>query len=179
MPKYVALLRAINVGGHNVKMDYLRQLFESLGFNSVTTFIASGNVIFESTSTDTKLLEKKIENHLQEKLGYQVATFIRSIPELVQIIEYKPFPEEELKAENNTLYIGFLKEQPNNEAKQKILSLATAVDDFHIFGQELYWLCRTKISDSKISGTALEKILSGQMTMRNSTTVNKIASKYL
>ncbi|MBA3354552.1 MAG: DUF1697 domain-containing protein [Pyrinomonadaceae bacterium] len=50
MPKYVAFLRAINVGGHIVKMDHLRQLFEALGFSNVDTFITSGNVIFDSMS---------------------------------------------------------------------------------------------------------------------------------
>ena len=51
MPRYIAFLRAINVGGHNtVKMDFLRQLFESLGFSNVETFIASGNIVFETTS---------------------------------------------------------------------------------------------------------------------------------
>ncbi len=48
MTKYIAFLRAINIGGHNVKMDVLRQLFESLEFSNVKTFIASGNIIFES-----------------------------------------------------------------------------------------------------------------------------------
>jgi uncharacterized protein (DUF1697 family) len=47
MNKHIAFLRAINVGGHTVKMDTLRQLFESLGFTNVETFLASGNVIFE------------------------------------------------------------------------------------------------------------------------------------
>lgn len=50
MTRYFAFLRAINVGGHVVKMDRLRQVFESLAFSNVETFIASGNVIFESTS---------------------------------------------------------------------------------------------------------------------------------
>ena len=66
MSKYIAFLRAINVGGHTVKMDVLRQLFESLGFANVETFIASGNVIFESKAGNVKALEKKIETCLQE-----------------------------------------------------------------------------------------------------------------
>ena len=69
MPKYVAFLRAINVGGHTVKMDQLRRLFEALGFSDVQTFIASGNVIFDSKSKSTKALEKKIEKYLQDCTG--------------------------------------------------------------------------------------------------------------
>ena len=63
MPRYVAFLRAINVGGHTVKMDQLRRLFERLGFSKVETFIASGNVIFESASRSAKALEKNTEAH--------------------------------------------------------------------------------------------------------------------
>src|SRR6185369_8391120 len=63
MPKYVAFLRAINVGGHVVKMDQLRALFEALGFANVETFIASGNVIFDSKSKNVAALERKIDRH--------------------------------------------------------------------------------------------------------------------
>ena len=69
MPKYVAFLRAINVGGHTVKMEHLRILFEELGFENVETFIASGNVIFDSKTKSTKTLETKIEKHLRQALG--------------------------------------------------------------------------------------------------------------
>ena len=62
--RLVAFLRAINVGGHNVKMDRLRELFEALGLTNVETFIASGNVIFDSPATNTQVLEKEIEDHL-------------------------------------------------------------------------------------------------------------------
>jgi uncharacterized protein (DUF1697 family) len=79
MPKFVAFLRAINVGGHLVKMDELRGLFEALGFTNVETFIASGNVIFDSKATNVKSLERKIEKHLEASLGYAVTTFIRSV----------------------------------------------------------------------------------------------------
>jgi uncharacterized protein (DUF1697 family) len=178
MPKYVAFLRAINVGGHTVKMDYLRSLFETLGFSNVETFIASGNVIFDSTSRNTKALEKRIERYLQEMLGYEVATFIRSTAELAAIAHYKPFIAAELEAEGNVLYIAFLSEGPSGEAKRKLQSLTTEVDDFHLSGRELYWLCRKKISESEVSGAVLTKALGMQATIRNSTTVKKIAAKY-
>lgn len=178
MPKYIAFLRAINVGGHTVKMDYLRTLFEALGFSNVETFIASGNVIFDSPSKNRKALEHKIERHLQETLGYEVTTFIRSAAELKKIASYEPFGEAELKGEVHALYIAFLAESPGEEAKQRLRSLVTEVDDFHLAGRELYWLCRKKISDSEISGPLLAKTVGAQMTLRNSSTVKKLAAKY-
>lgn len=178
MPKWVAFLRAINVGGHTIKMDYLRRLFEALGFSNVKTFISSGNVIFDSTSKSTKALERKIEYHLQETLGYEVSTFIRSTYELANIANYKPFAASELNAEGNALYIAFVADVPSDESKQKLLSFTTEDDDFHVKGREVYWLCRKKMSESEFSGALLEKVLGMQATLRNSTTVKRIASKY-
>ena len=92
MPRYVAFLRAINVGGRVVKMERLRQLFEELGFAKVETFIASGNVIFESRSQSAPALQKKIESYLHKFLGYEVATFLRTDAELAKIAVYRAFP---------------------------------------------------------------------------------------
>jgi uncharacterized protein (DUF1697 family) len=178
MPKYVAFLRAINVGGHTVKMEYLRALFETLGFTGVETFIASGNVIFDSTSRSTRALEKKIESCLLEALGYEVATFVRSTTELANIAQHKPFPDSELSAAFHALYIGFMASEPSATAKKKLLSLATKMDAFHVKGREVYWLCRVKASDSEISGALLAKTLGMPATLRNSTTVKKMAARY-
>jgi uncharacterized protein (DUF1697 family) len=178
MPQYIAFLRAINVGGHTVKMPYLRTLFEELGFTQVETFIASGNVIFDSPTKSAKTLEKKIESHLQKALGYAVETFLRSTAELLAVADYQPFPASELQAAGNVLYIGFLADEPSDAAKQKVLSLRTEGDEFHVHGRELYWLCRKNLSDSKISGAMLTKALGMQTTLRNSTTVRKLAAKY-
>jgi len=178
MPKYIAFLRAINVGGHTVKMDHLRRLFEEMEFSNVETFIASGNVIFEAASKNIKALERKIEDSLQKALGYSVATFIRTPKELAAIADYKPFSASDAEADGNALYIAFLTDAPDDDARQKLLSSTTETDEFHVNGREVYWLCRTKISDSKFSGASLEKTLKRQATMRNSTTVRKLASKY-
>ncbi len=125
MPRYVAFLRAINVGGRNVKMDRLREVFESLGFTNVETFIASGNVIFEWQDQDTRALERQIEARLLESLGYHVDTFIRSSQELADVIAYQPFPHAELESDETTLYISFLPETPGGDVQQRILDLQT------------------------------------------------------
>jgi uncharacterized protein (DUF1697 family) len=178
MPKYIAFLRAINVGGHIVKMDYLRTLFDGLGFSKVETFIASGNVIFDSNSKSTPALEKKIESCLLKALGYEVATFVRSSAELAAIAQHKPFPDSELSAAGHSLHIGFMAGEPSAAAKEKLPSLATEVDDFHVNGRELYWLLRGKFSDSRVSGAQLAKTLGMPATIRNSTTVKKLSAKY-
>jgi uncharacterized protein (DUF1697 family) len=178
MPKYVAFLRAINVGGHTVKMEHLRRLFEAMEFANVETFIASGNVIFETTSTSTTALERQIEDALQEALGYKVETFIRTPAELAAIVQYQPFPAQELAAPGHSLYIAFVADTPSDEAQQKLQSFTTDIDAFQVHGREVYWLCRKKSSESQFSGALLEKTLGRQGTMRNVTTVKKLAAKY-
>jgi uncharacterized protein (DUF1697 family) len=178
MSKYITFLRAINVGGHNVKMDHLRQLFESLGFANVETFIASGNVIFEAKAGNTKALEKKIETCLREALGYEVATFIRTDAEVAEIAKYKSFPQSQLDAAT-ALNVGFLTDALDDSAKQKkLMSMQTEIDDFHVHGREIYWLCKKKQSDSKISNVAIEKALGVKSTLRGVNTVKKLSEKY-
>lgn len=178
MEKYIAFLRAINVGGHTVKMDYLKSLFHAMDFNNVETFIASGNVIFDTDAEDKKKIEKKIEEHLKSELGYEVKTFIRTPNELKDIINFRPFKTIDHTLKVNTLMIAFLPETPLPGAQKNLQVFKTETDDFLINGTEVYWLTGKKISDSKFSGALLEKTLGMPSTMRNSTTVRKIAEKY-
>ncbi len=177
MTKYIAFLRAINVGGHTVKMDALRGFFESLGFLNVETFIASGNVLFETGSKDSGVLEKKIESKLREALGYHVATFVRTDAELKAIAEYKPFPQSQLDAAT-AFNVAFLKESLDDQRTKKVMSLRTGIDDFHVHGRELYWLCKKKQSNSTFSNAVLEKTLGRPSTIRGVNTIQKIAVKY-
>lgn len=177
MPKYIAFLRAINVGGHTVKMEKLKQLFEALDISNVETFIASGNVIFDSSSKNIGALEKKIEAHLKKSLGYDVSTFIRSSSELAEIVQHKPFPESEI-VKSHALYVGFLQAPVSAEAKKKLLAAESKMDRFRFHGRELYWLLSApSIKETKFSGPLLEKTLGQPTTLRNVTTVKKLAEK--
>src|SRR5918995_4122144 len=176
--RLIAFLRAINVGGHNVRMDCLRELFAALGLSNVETFIASGNVIFDSPAKDTRALEEEIEGHLREALGYEVATFIRSASELADIASYQPFSTSELEKEGNSLYVALLPAPPDGEAQRRLLAFRSEVDDFHVRGREVYWLCRTKMSESAFSGALLEKTVGMPASMRNATTIKRLAAKY-
>ncbi len=137
MPRYVAFLRAINVGGHTVTMDDLRGLFESLGFSGVEAFIASGNVIFETSSRATTSLQGKIESCLRKALGYEVATFLRTDSEVAAIAQYKPFRDSDLKSAG-AFNVGFMAEPLGRESERILMGFKTAIDDFHIHGREVY-----------------------------------------
>lgn len=165
--KHIAFLRAINVGGHIVKMDVLRQLFETMGFKNVETFIASGNVIFDAP----KASEAKIEEALKKALGYEVRTFLRTPAQLQRIAKTSD--------DGGTLYVGFMAASASEEAKTKVKALSTDMDELRAEGTEVYWLCRgQKFSDSTITGARVEKALGQAATLRNITTVRKLAGKY-
>lgn len=178
MPRYIAFLRAINVGGRGVvKMDFLRVLFESMGFSNVETFIASGNVVFESKRKNAQALEREIEKSLREALGYEVATFLRTCAELAAVADYEPFSREKIE-EAAALNVGFLADAVDEESGRRLLALRTEIDDFHIHEREIYWLCRRSQSRSRISNAAIEKALGRKSTLRGAGTIKKMAAKF-
>jgi uncharacterized protein (DUF1697 family) len=176
MPRYIAFLRAVNVGGRTVKMDRLREIFESLGLTEVETFIASGNVIFRSRSAKPAALEKKIEAQLRKSLGFDVSTLIRSTSELSGIVGLDAFPGA--VKPTSSLYVGILKSAPDEGVRQRVLAFRTPTDEFRVEGREIYWLCHTQSMDSIVSGGRLEKSVGMAATFRNVTTLRKLAEKY-
>ncbi len=177
MPRHAAFLRAINVGGHTVRMDELRRQFEALGFGRVATLIASGNVIFESDLTDRFALEERIEEALERWLGYEVATFVRSSDEVAAIAAFDPFPDV-APQEGDTLHILFLREGASPEAHARVAAIARPGDLLRLHETELFWLRRGKMMDSAIAPRDWIAALGrGPNTARTATTVRKIAAR--
>jgi uncharacterized protein (DUF1697 family) len=177
MPRYVAFLRAINVGGRTVRMDALRKLFEAWGGTKVETFIASGNVVLDSSQRNAEVAERAIEDHLRHALGYPVVTFLRTVPELAAIAAHAPFPQEEFDC-GGRLYVAFMKTAPGPSVRRAVVALRNDLDDFTIEGRELYWLRRTALMQSIAAGPSIEKVVGSPMTVRNVNTVRRLAKKY-
>jgi len=174
MSKYVTFLRAINVGGHTVRMDHLRTLFEELEFSKVETFIASGNVIFETAAKNSAALEKKISEHLKKSLGYEVDTFLRTVQEVAELEKRSPFTADKKEKD---VYVAFLHETPHATATSALMALKNKLNDFAILDREVYWL-RLNKDDTIFLKNSLEKILKMSATSRNITTIHKLAEKY-
>jgi uncharacterized protein (DUF1697 family) len=173
MFRYFAFLRAINVGGHIVKMDQLKQIFESLEFKNVRTTVASGNVTFDDNSSDARVLENKIEDALKSALGYEVVTFIRNENEMVSIVKFQPFPQSKV-GKAVSFNVGFLKDRLTPASEKELMSLSTPTDDFAVHGREMYWLCGTKQMESGFSNAVFEKQLAVRSTFRGIPTVQKM-----
>jgi uncharacterized protein (DUF1697 family) len=176
MPRYFAFLRAINVGGHTVRMETLRKLFGSFGFLDVETFIASGNVIFQASDKDAAALESRIASGLKTALGYDIAAFIRTPAELREIAANQAFPQSEVDAAA-AFNIAFLSQPLNDQTKQKLMALTTDIDRFATHARELYWLCSRRQSQSTFSNARLEKTLGIKSTLRGVNTVKKLATR--
>jgi uncharacterized protein (DUF1697 family) len=171
MPRYVAFLRAINVGGHMVKMDRLREIFAELGLSGVETFIASGNVLFESRAKPAAL-EARIERALHDALGYEVATFLRTFPELQAVVEALPRYDEIDLAQ-----VCFLKEAPSAAARKALVALETPDFTFHFGAREFYWMLRVRQSVLRVNPKHLERAVGGPYTARSINTVQRLLLK--
>lgn len=104
---YVALLRGINVGGHNVKMEQLRGLFAEMGFGNVRSYIQSGNIFFESADDNRGALRTTIQQRLRAVLGYDVPTCLRTVDEIEAVLALDPFRDVTV-ADDLRLSVTFL-----------------------------------------------------------------------
>lgn len=158
-------------------MAELRRVFQGLGLQEVETFIASGNVLFNSDASDLRTLELLIEDRLRSVLGYEVSTFLRTGEELAAIAAYAPFKKSHLQ-DAEALYVGFLSEALSPAAQKLITGFKSPIDDFDVHGREVYWLCQTKQGDSKFNNVRFEKALNARATWRGINTIRRLAAKY-
>lgn len=173
--RYAAFMRALNVGGHVVKMDALKKIFVKAGFTKVESFIASGNIVFESPSKDAAAMERKIEAALEKALGYEVATFVRDFTQLAAIGKAMPFKGID---DAPTYLVGFLHAPLDAAAKKRFFALATKNDQFAASGSEAWWHSTISQADSKFSANAFDKALGAKSTWRNLRTVRKMVAKW-
>src|SRR5271157_3782146 len=112
MTQYVAFLRGVNVGGHNLlKMKYLRQYFISSGSNNVSSYKQSGNIIFETSGNDPYVIEKKIEKELFQSTGANIQVFLRTMPQIRGMVALDPF--KDFRSDTTKLFVTFLSNEPS------------------------------------------------------------------
>ena len=174
MPIYIAMLRGINVSGQKIiKMEKLRASFETLGFNSVRTYVQSGNVIFQASKTSSDILSKSIEGKILSNFGFSVPLVLRSSDEMKKIANDNPFLTDR-GIDHSKLHITFLSELPAKAVLGKLNALNAVPDQFRIKGREVYLYCPNGYGRSKLSNASFEKLLSVQATTRNWKTVKTL-----
>lgn len=172
MTVYIALLRGINVSGHNkIKMADLKQTLEKTGFGRVQTYIQSGNVLFESEE-GPEPLRRRIEDAIQSAFGLSITVVIRSAEELERIVRDCPYADLSL-AEGESIHVTSLTEAPPQKTFDLMAACERGNDEYTIHGREIYFLFRQSILDSKLA-KQMQK-LGDTSTTRNWNTINKLA----
>jgi uncharacterized protein (DUF1697 family) len=174
MTAYVAFLGGINVGGHRVTMERLRVEFEALDFGGISTFIASGNVLFTASGAAGGI-ERRIEGHLEDALGYAVPTFLRSRRAVTSTVALDPFGRSGTRS---THLVAFLKKAPGAAATREIAALANRQDRFEVHGRALHWLVvNGGVSDSTVKPAAVRAAV-GPYTTRNVKSLRTLVGRW-
>jgi uncharacterized protein (DUF1697 family) len=174
MPIYIAMLRGINVGGHNrIKMDQLRTSLEALGLQQVKTYIQSGNVVFKSATISPAALPRKIEKQIAGQFGFAVSVISRTADEINKTIANNPFLNGS-SINPEKLHVAFLSEAPATLALKKLTELTLEPDQSRCLGKEVYFYFPNGVSGSSLWKHPLDRVLSVEATTRNWKTVSTL-----
>ncbi|MGA2739191.1 MAG: DUF1697 domain-containing protein [Bryobacteraceae bacterium] len=174
MPVLISLLRGVNVGGHRkVKMDDLRALYESLGFEDVQTHINSGNVLFKTGARDLARLRKRIEDAIESACGFRSDVILRTPADLREVVGRNPFAARP-GLDASKLAIHFLAGDPGDDVRKQVLAIYAVPEELHIHDRELYIYYTNGMARPKLSLPLVEKTLKMSGTSRNWNTVRKL-----
>lgn len=174
MPAVIALLRAVNLAGHNsIKMDALRELCESLGLRDPRTHLQSGNVVFRTKERDLARLAQRLEKAIDRRCGFRTRVMLRTTSEVRAVIERNPFARRR-DIDPSRLLVNFLADDPGPDAPGKILNLKGHPEELHLAGRELYIYYPNGVGRSKLTAAVIERTLKVSGTGRNWNTVTKL-----
>ena len=172
---YVALLRAVNVGGRNqVAMSDLRQVLTKLGFEDVQSLLQSGNLVFKTNAGTAGTLEATLEAEMQTRLGLKTAFFVRTATEMDAVIASNPFPAE-AKRDPSHLLVVLLKDAPKANAVEALRAAIKGPELVQTKGRHAYIVYPAGVGRSRLTNTLIEAKLGTQGTGRNWNTVLKLA----
>jgi uncharacterized protein (DUF1697 family) len=172
---YIALLRGVNVGGHNkIAMADLKTLFSELGFQEVITYIQSGNVVFKSDLKDPLLIENTLKQKIREKFSLNVEVIVKSREDLSKIIKVSSFNQNNLVG-GEKIYLTFFAKKPSADLVEKLRKVEGKGDEILVKENAAYVLCRKGYSETVFNNNFVEKMLGVLATSRNLQTSQKLA----
>ncbi|WP_409344490.1 DUF1697 domain-containing protein [Paenibacillus sp. MBLB4367] len=173
MTIYIALIRGINVGGNKkIKMAELKSSLQAMGLGRVQTYIQSGNALFESEE-EAEPLRRRIEREIHTAFGMTVTVILRTAEELNRLIANCPFAADSL-TEGQSIHVTLMTETASQKTVDLLSTSERGHDEYHVHGQEIYFLFRQSVLDSKLAAN-LQK-LGDTATSRNWNTIVKLAA---
>jgi len=173
--KYISILRGINVSGRKkIKMAELKELYESLGFINVITYIQSGNVIFESDEENSEKIKSKIEEAIIRTYDFHVPIIIRTIKDFSELIRCNPFSPVDLEKDGSRILVTFLTDSISGDHRELLMKFKSASESFEIMEKHICLHCPDGYGKTKLSNAFLEKKLNVTATTRNWKTVLKL-----
>ena len=170
---FVALLRGVNVGGNSmISMSALKKSFETIGFTHVSTYINSGNVIFNAKETDARKLEQKIERMLVKEYELNSKVVVRSLSEMERLVQSLP---REWDGDSSWRYnVIFLRHTIDSEDILAELPANSEIEEVVYRPGTLLWSAQAEqMNQTKMSKLSSRKI-SQDMTVRNLNTTKKL-----
>jgi uncharacterized protein (DUF1697 family) len=178
MIKYVAFLRGINVGGKNkIKMSDIKDLFESLSFKNVSTYLQSGNVVFDNENNHPELISKKVENKIFHDLNLSIPIILRTHSQLKKIIINNPFLNNRIE-DDDSIYVTFLNEKPNKQIIEKIQVIKSEPHEFIVSDKEIYLFCPYGYGKTKLNNNFFENKFKISATTRNWKTLKYLVKNF-
>ena len=178
MIKYLALLRGINVSGHNmIKMDALKKMLENMGFQNVETYIQSGNIFFDSEEENAASVGFKIKQEISKVFGYDVPVIMVSKTDLELCFKNSPFLKEK-ECDTKKLYVTFISKELSPLAINDLKISNFKPDEVAIDSSRIYIKYAIGAGKTNLDQKYIEKKLNVVSTIRNWNTVTKLLEMY-
>src|SRR4051812_5769091 len=176
MTGYIALLRAVNVAGHNkIGMADLRELLTELGFADARSLLQSGNLLFQSALGTSAEVERVLERGARKRLGLETDFFARTAKDWKKLVADNPFPEQ-AQRDPGHLVVMFLKDAPPRENVAALEKAIVGREVVRAKGRHAYIVYPDGIGRSRLTTALIEKKLDTRGTGRNWNTVLKLGA---
>lgn len=174
MARFVAFLRAVNVGRRRVDMATACRVLEGLGHTGVSSFVNSGNLLFDASGR-TATLERRIRKALEAEFGFELTTFVRTARQVRALATDKPFGTI---AAGHTHFVLLALTPLGAAERRAVEALSNDLDEVRVVGRDVHWLIRDKSSNTSLNSTAWARALPGNpTTARNVTMVERLVGK--
>ena len=174
MKTYIALLRGINVSGHKIiKMELLRKVLEESGYQNISTYIQSGNILFRTPITDAAKIEHQIAGIIAKHFGFDVPVTVVTPDDLKKIVAENPYAGQIIE-DSAQPYVAFLSEIPAIAKLEELKAADLKGDTFISIDKTIYLRYANHAGDSKLSNAIIESKLKVKATSRNWKTVVKL-----